>query len=592
MSAATPDCPVRPARLCPALRLGAAVAALALLALAGCSTQAAPSAAQMASDCRSELAPTAPRPLPRLQLFGNSGEHWAAVGDGCSLPVGLQEMGVQLHLPLSLREDDVRRRLQVQGLTPLRTEWLANWSGRNLLQISFPAGPVGQRFSVSLTGVPGADGRPLTLALKLYRVAPAAVTVTVRLGDRPWQPLAPDDVLAPGPFSLRATFSAPVDQGGVESAFWSRLKGLAPADAPRLAWVDATTLQVDFPRLRGDLVLGLRDAYDLNGLAIQGEAPVLHAGLPAQLAAVDVASRRESRLYALPPDPRWVAVAPSGRWLAVGSEREGSPDPVPVVWAVEGRSGLRQQTALTAASGWLRDDLLVGRQGERLALWDPTAERPVAAPDLPLAEAAAISPDGSRFAWLRWDTPPATVGAVVSADLLVFTPATQAVQTYPNFLHRTFNLKPATRDQSVHLAWAPDGASIAALDTQLDQASGASRVTLVSLNLSTSKVTPLLPAQAGTALGTGVAYAPDGRHILVGDAVWDLGLGSKKTAALPVRTGAGVWSPDGHYLLTGGNWGPVYAVDAATGKRTDLGPGLAAGWLPDGRALVVRMAGG
>lgn len=571
--------------------LAAVLAALMLLALTGCShSPAPPGPEQMVADCRIELLPVATVPLPRLQLFGNSGEHWAAVGGGCTVPVGLREMGVQLHLPLSMTEADVRQRVQIRGIAPTRVQWRDSWSGRHLLEITFPPGSAGQEFSVSLDRVPDAHGQPSVLAVRLQRFAPAAVTLSLRQGDGPWRRPVEGEILTPGPLSLQAVFSAPVDRDAVAAGFWSRVQDLPPEERPRLAWLEHNTLQIEFPRAPRQLEVGLKDAYDGNGLAIDGAALVLRSGLPAALAAVDPGTRQETRLFALPPDPRWVRVAASGRWVAVGTEEEGKPDPVPVVWVLEGRSGRQQRTVLAAHSGWLRDDVLVGRQNSRLALWDPTTQRTVAVPELPLAEPAAVSPDGLRIAWLRWETPPAGEQVTAAADLLVYTPATGEVKTYDSVIHRPFSTRPSGRDQSVHLAWAPDGGSVAALDTRVDKATGESSITLVSISLAGGKATALLPAQPGTALGTGLDYAPDGKHILIGAAVWDLTALSKRAAPpLPVKTGAGLWSPDGRYVLAGGNWGPVYAVEATTGRRIDLGTGLVAGWQSDGRALVVRM---
>lgn len=569
-------------------RLVAALAALAVLGLAGCGPRPLPPGPeQVIADCHIEAQPTATVPLPRLQLFGNSGEHWAAVGDGCDLPVGLREVGVQLHLPPSLTEADVRKRVEVQGLAPQRIEWLADYAGRNLLQLSFPPGLAGQSWSVRLTQVPDARGQLSTIGLRLHRVAPARVTFRVRQ-DGNWQPLRPDTVLPTGPLTLRAAFSAPVEHNAVAAAFWSHLRAVQPAGAPRLTWTDDLTLQIDFPRLLGSPDLGIAGTFDANGLAIEGEAPTLRSGIPAVLSAFDLIARSESSLFPLPPQPTWVLPAASGRWLAVGTEVDGDPDPVPEVWAVDGRTGAQQRTDLTAASGWLRDDRLIGARGGRLALWDPATQQSVAVPDLPLAEGAAVAPDGNRVAFLRWGAPPATPNATVAADLLIYNVETQQVQSYANFVRRSFNSKPTGRDQSVHLAWAPDGTSVAALDTQAGK--GESRVALVAMDLARGRVSTLLPERPGSALGTGIAYAADGRHILVGDTVWDLGLGTKRTQAVPVQTGPGIWSPDGRRLLAGGSWGPVYAVTVATGQRQDLGSGLAVGWLPDGRALLARLA--
>jgi eukaryotic-like serine/threonine-protein kinase len=276
------------------------------------------------------------------------------------------------------------------------------------------------------------------------------------------------------------------------------------------------------------------------------------------------------------------------------------------------------------SGGW---DGWVGQSGS-LRFWDAATGDPIAAMGAAdrYARAAALSADGSRLAVLFFaangsfsridilDTATATtVASVVGLgntprppmiDSLAFDPAAQNIVWMDHdkgFLHladarsgvirrsrRVFGGNP-TVDAPSHVAWSPDGATIAVYNP--------GEPTLDLLDAQSLEPLRRLPQNPKNGLCS-LAFSPDGRRILTGSEdgivrVWDAASGTclHDLVGHGNRVLCAVYSPDGKRIASGGNDNNVRIWDAETfdgvarlGGHEDFVYSLA--WSGDSQQLI------
>ncbi|HEX8178283.1 MAG TPA: adenylate/guanylate cyclase domain-containing protein [Pyrinomonadaceae bacterium] len=160
----------------------------------------------------------------------------------------------------------------------------------------------------------------------------------------------------------------------------------------------------------------------------------------------------------------------------------------------------------------------------------------------------------------------------------------------PNQIPAGFTLRHTlggNNDVFMHLAWSPDGQTIAA---------GSSDGTVRLWDAETGRLRRTFYLNSGR-----IAWSPDGRMFAAGSAgsndinLWDIETGQQR---LHIRTAhlnsdCVVWSPDGTMLAAGSNYGTVRLWSAKTGyllrppsERPDRVNSIA--WSPDGQTLAAQ----
>jgi TolB protein len=310
--------------------------------------------------------------------------------------------------------------------------------------------------------------------------------------------------------------------------------------------------------------------------------------------------------YALAP-PQW---SPSGRWMVYGDSRDLyriAPD------GTGGRRLTRNRDDERYPS-WSPDGRRIAffntsEDGRRTALRviDPTGRRlasvNVAPPSL-YGGRPSWTPDGSRLAFLTIRglrvvrlagarvtglvTPPAARGLTSPAEwardgrrLLFSGHMTYTDREFYAVRPDGSGLRQLTHNavDDRDPAWSPDGRRIVFVRPGGIHVAGAD-----------GRSVRRLTDRRGDG---GPVWSPDGRRIAFtrGGRVWLMGADGRRERALAAATTLGSalsWSPDGTRVVTSDR-GSVYAVDVASGRRTQLTRSdldLAPAWSPDGRRIV------
>ncbi len=299
----------------------------------------------------------------------------------------------------------------------------------------------------------------------------------------------------------------------------------------------------------------------------------------------------------------------------------------PDTWVLRGHRSyvypllLSPDGATIYSGGW---DGFVGQPGS-LRFWDAASGEPIAATGAAnwYVRAAALSADGSRLAisvcaangtFSRIDILDTATGTTVASvpelggspspipiDSLAFDPAAQNV-VWIDYLQGVAHIADARTgvirksrgvsggsDMNAHVAWSPDGATIAACN--------ASEPTLDLLDAASLEPVRRWPHGHGGVLCS-VAFSPDSRRLLTTSddgivRVWDAATGTRlhDLVGHASRVLCAVYSPDGKRIASGGNDNNVRIWDAETfepvarlGAHEDYVYSLA--WRADSQQLI------
>lgn len=466
---------------------------------------------------------------------------------GCRYAVGGSGLAVDLRLPAGARAESSRAALQVAGAEPLYVNFFPDGPR---LSIGFPAGPNGQEIRIRLQGPLAAGASPVDFQLDLVRDFPE-LAVAVRQPSGDWRPHRDLDTLPPGPVEVRFRWDRPVDAVEAEARV-RRARGNVPINPPpALAWADAQTLIATLTNPPAVAVIDMGGVPGPGEVATYASPTVLRTGQPPFLEAVDPFSGAGTALGPAPPEVQQVLVAPAGTHVAYSAY---APQPdgtwwIRTGWVLDRQAGQLRPAPFGSFLGWTATGALAGGPEEGgLQLWHPATGAIRRFNITPGAQYSSLSPDGRRVAGVRiqWEQEDRTT-FLAPADLLVLDLETGQERTYPGWSH--YYVTHSEFGVPYPLVWVEGGRLLAGRDYR-----GRTSYQWVAVDLETGARRAFTPEEASRLPSAGALAGPPG------------------------------WR-----LEQDRPWQTVYLA-GPDGTRRDLGTGLPAGWLPDGRALVVRWA--
>lgn len=454
-----------------------------------------------------------------------------SLAPGGNAAVGLGSVELDVLLP-GVTQQAARDGVKVKGAQVQAQQW----DPERGLGLRIGPGRAGEKVTVtaSLPGTPVAT-------LTLERVAPATVEVDQRYG-KAWSVVTSlNSHASPGPSEVRLRFSKPVRREEVEQAL---IQAQSTPVRGLMQWVDDQTLVWDIADLPPRLDFLLGGAHDQDGRPLPGGIFSLRVGSPPTLVAADLAGQTEAELAKLPPDIVSASLAQDAKHINLQAW-------VPGTTRWDWRTA---DQALEIETGTFRP----GRAG---------------APQLRMSgdlENWVVNPQSTMVAGLR------------GTDLVVMDLRGGRQQVYANFIARPAAMQRG--DFTAHLAWSPDGLKIAGLNGQ-----GVAPAELVAVELPAGERTVLVPSLPVPSIGTRLAWSGDGRYMLAGNLLVDVGAGSFRSLAGEPARAHGAWEPKGDRLLYNvEDWGQVLLVDPVSAQVQEMGPGMVVGWAGSGKVYLLR----
>lgn|GEM_PF-1422869 len=460
----------------------------------------------------------------------------------CRLPVHSEEVTVDLVLPPSADPAAAEAALQVTG-AEAHVAWTTDPSGEHLFTVRFPAGEPGERLTVRLLGPFGPAGEQVDLGFDLERVTTPRVLLEYRDESGEWVPVKPGSTLPHRPLDLRF-----ISVGGADLAEVAERLAQQGVAAERRA--GTLTVHLDDPPARMALDLN-RVAAD-HGLVTCRSFIEFFTGEEPHLSLLDPTTGQEQVIGEAPVNVYATLVAPAGDQVALMASDPVDPYGTQI-WVLDVTAGDLHLTGITPSSPWYR---AYWRQGElvvadhdRVHRWSQEAAQATVQPSRGRAF-TVLSPDGRLLAGIAFDM--------------------------------------AEEDES---GLAP--ASIVLIDLE----TGAERI-LADRQIRVR----IVHGESETRLD--LAFSPDGSGLLIREPTpvpgnWrylrlDIASDSLEEVPAPPDAAQRQWVPGPNglaYRIQEQPYGDV-VVRTAGGTERQCGSGHVAGWLPDGRLLLIRWANG
>ncbi|HYF93743.1 MAG TPA: hypothetical protein VD969_16125 [Symbiobacteriaceae bacterium] len=463
--------------------------------------------------------------------------------------------------------------VKVEGVEPAEKN-VSTIGDHGHFDLRIPAGRPGDAFRLTLTDTLNGD-----VTFTFCRQSPPKAALE-RRGTKPLvMTLAfTNDMLRE---SVERSLTGPHDKEGGSQGDW----------IAAMKWLDPRTLELTARQPAPPVMrINLRGAQDRNGLFVTGGVPNVYSGEPPRVVAVDpVTGQASAPLAEVPLEPNGASLSPDGTLLRVTAWQMYGGQDIPnwqqvLVDLITGQTKPLKPEELYGQ--WVPggDTLWVRPNDENsLALirWTPAGPQQVEISDLPAYDSFELSPDGRLIAVLArtgGEAPYPYVPVrflIVNSDGKTRTPLTGEALMY----------RPGKDGLRLYgPAWSPDGTRIA-----LTQPDGKGGTALVVADLAVGALRKLAPSLPGSQGSTdSVTWSPDGRRLLVGPLLLDAATG-KIERHIEGMVGRPFWSRDGAWLLfQPDDWTEITAYNLSTGQAVALGEGLAVGWRPDGKAMIIR----
>ncbi len=509
--------------------------------------------------------------LKEAQVFHPAGPR--VVADGLE-PVVLTEYPIYVALTFEpgVDQQGVEKGLAVSGPAPVERRW-----DGTTLTLRLPDGQSGP-WSLQLSGVRFRERAAFVQEVRRVRNNRARVTVgdqTMASPEPPSPTAAAWDLsgtfarrLPLKPVTVRVQFEHAVVRKSVEATIAERAADLNL----RFDWVSDQEVAIIVPPKLAEARINWTGAKDAEGLSLWTAGYTLQFDGGHQLLGVDPATGKAAVLHTVQLALAGAFLSPDRVHLALVRAAEGTPDQR--VFLLDLQTGRLTDTGQAIPVDPMRVDYPLE--------W-PTPDRVkvVARPAIGVSR----SLDGRWLAEVKLNeaAEPLENGLI---------PAFLTVTDLPNewvAWRVPLALAPAKYGPSMpSLVWSPDSEWLAFADATNSGTAGtlAGRV-IRALRLATGEVeelgrhpgpTPSLVGPTGWAPGSEMlAY----EGLLVRE-------GKAEVLGMAPSVGGWVdpWSPSGQFVVYGDEQ-TLTVLDPASGQRTVLGEGILAGWLNDGRALVI-----
>jgi hypothetical protein len=381
-----------------------------------------------------------------LNVWGNFTPRRMAAPGGCQWVVDTQRLTINVpNLEADSAEAAVKL-VTLMGATPtLTVEPQRGYQGRWSVGLDLPAGPVGQKITIS---VAQPSGQPVTATL--IRKQSPTVSVTMQGADGTWAPFTPGVSLGAGPKRLR--FEA---TGGVAPKLvfvTTGWQGIKPDQVS--AQGNQTEVLFTNPPPLVQVLIGSEP--DVDGLIALQTSVHFYIGEPPKLVAVSPASGKEDPIGPAPADlGSQVALRGDGRYLALISlipeAAEGNQ-----VWLVDLKTGTLTRTPFQygpeGSPGFdIRGRLISPLQYGHVGILDPATGKS----EVQLSAATQwgkLSPDGRFMAGRVGAEPGRGTGAWIG-------PPSASKLVVRDLMHDTEKVFPWHEGYAAYggVDWLPDG---------------------------------------------------------------------------------------------------------------------------------------
>lgn len=514
--------------------------------------------------------------LMQAEVYHPAGPRVAADGKE---PVLLTRYPIHVLLTFESGVDHqaVEKALQVDGPAPN----IQRWEG-DALYFYLPDDQPGP-WQIRLPNVRFRDQTGFALEIRRVRENQARVVIAGKEMDSP-PPPTPDQqtwdlsgTFARGlllrPAEMQVRFAYPVRHESVEETVRSRLAETRPSTPVdlRFTWASDQEVTIIVPPDNRPVVINWTGARDAEGAVLWTPGYTLQFTGGRRLVAIDPASGKTELLHTLDLAFDAALLSPDRSRLALLQEpAEEGGRPVRVLDLATGA------VTETGQKAWSLEQLRWAGP-DRLDV-QPTPAEP---------RHVKLSPDGRWLAEVTVDqsalaaTPPGAPPRPVPAFLTVTDQQTGAVQR-----HRLHTAPAKYGSHLPALVWSNDSRRLAFYDA------AAPAKQLYALEVETGQLRPLATTDRlpGNPWGPS-GLAPDGLALAYQGLLIQGGRVKELGGATPYTY---PWSPDSRFLLytaLDAEEGRLWLYDLARGEERVIGQGVLAGWLPDGRALVVEGAG-
>ncbi|WP_374712790.1 hypothetical protein [Symbiobacterium terraclitae] len=463
------------------------------------------------------------------------------VAGTCRLHVHSDEVTVYFVLPPAADPVAAEAALDITGAGEPEVEPLWSVSGEQLFLVRLPAGQPGELVTVRLAGPFGPGGEPVDLGFEFERVTTPRVVMEYRYDGGEWTPVEPGSTLPRRPMELRLR-----SEGGADIAVIAGY--VSGAGLPFERQGGEITIRLDSPPPH--LSLNLNGILADHGLTTTRSLLELFTGEEPRLSLLDPVTGQEEALGRAPVNIYRTLVAPSGDRVALMAT-----DPTDLIrtqiWALDVRTGDLHQTGIRLTDWqyriyWRPGELVVADH-DRIHRWQEGMTQAEVQVSRGTAF-TALSPDGRLLAGITYDMREEdehqlAPGSIVLHDLETGEDRILAErQVRVRIPHSEFA-------PWLELSFSPDGSSL--LIREPAPEFGAWRYLRLDLASDSLEEAPDPPAEAQREWVPG----PGGFAYRVQDQVYD-----------------------------------DVVVLSADGAERQYGSGHVAGWLPDGRLLLVRWA--